>query len=77
MSWAEERQVEIDHKTTLHHENGLMWSSCQCGWASQPRNARDNYQVTGASKDGAQHTNHMVGVERNKTFHRTALQSDF
>jgi hypothetical protein len=66
MSYAAAQQAEQEHRVEHHHVNGLMWSSCSCGWESRKRDSWDNWQATQSRQDGENHQRSEVARAVNK-----------
>lgn len=66
MPFRAEQQAMLDHVITHHDSDGLMWSSCSCGFESRKRDWSDNWQVTASRRDGADHQRQQVAVATSK-----------
>lgn len=51
------------HKIKHHHEDGHMWSSCECGWESKHLHWSHNLQLTESCLSGLRHQKNVKALE--------------
>jgi hypothetical protein len=61
-TYNQRNKARLAHKVTHHHERGLMWSSCECGWESRKLDSYHNFQLTQSKRDGEDHQSRQMSL---------------
>ena len=61
-TYAEREAARLVHTVKHHHEKGLMWSSCDCGWESPRLDSYHNFQLTESTRAGRDHQSQQMSL---------------